>query len=466
MNKTHSHAIVLGGSIAGLCAARALAEHFSRVTLIERDVLDDSIAARKGVPQGNHLHTLLASGGRVLERMFPGFREALIARGATPDDIAGARYCIAGVRLAAAQSELELLRMSRPLLEGYIRERVLALPNLTLLDACDIIGLTVADDVVRGVRIVRRQLQLEQWLPSDLVVDATGRGSKLPSWLRDFGFEMPHEDRVRVDIGYTSCTYRRRPGQAGGRTGILIGPAAPNTRCGVGAVMEGDRWIVSLVGYLGDHAPNDIDGLTVFARGLPKPDLYQLLCEAEPLSRPIPARFPHSQRRYYERLRRFPQGLLAIGDALCSFNPMYAQGMSVAALEAELLGRCLHQSYRGDQLRRAFFRGCSAIIETPWRLAVGGDLRFPAVEGPRPLAARVRNAYLKRLARAAGADPEVALAFLRVTNLVRPPASLFAPGVMRRVAAHAFARRPQLRQLSALADAPDPARVPVVERVP
>lgn len=448
--------------MAGLCAARALADHFSRVTLIERDLLDDSIKARKGVPQGHHLHTLLISGGRVLERMLPGFREALIAHGAIADDIAGARYCIAGVRLAAAQSELEVLRLSRPLLEGYLRERVRALPNVTLLDACDVIGVTVANDVVRGVRLVRRQLKVEQWLPSDLVVDATGRGSKLPNWLRDFGFEIPHEDRVRVDLGYTSCTYRRRPGHAGGRTGVLIGPAAPNTRCGVGAAMEGDRWIVSLVGYLGDHAPNDVDGLTAFARGLPQPDLYELLREAEPLTKPVPARFPFSQRRYYERMRRFPQGLLAIGDALCSFNPMYAQGMSVAALEAELLGRCL-QSYRGDELRRTFFRGCSAIIETPWRLAVGGDLRFPAVQGPRPLAARLRNLYLKRLARAAGEDPEVALAFLRVTNLVRPPASLFAPRVMRRVA---FARPAAPRQISALAGAADPARVAIVERVP
>jgi 2-polyprenyl-6-methoxyphenol hydroxylase-like FAD-dependent oxidoreductase len=438
MQKIHSHAIVVGGSMAGLCAARVLAEHFTRVTLIERDVLIDGVANRKGVPQGQHVHTLLHSGARVLERMFPGFHERLVARGAVLDDLGQARYCIGGVHLAAAPSELRALRLSRALLESYVRERIRAISQLTILDHTDVLGLTVTDDVVCGVRIVRRQLQVEQWLPADLVVDATGRGSRLPKWLRDLGYEMPREERVTVDIGYTSCTYERRPEHAGGRTGVLIGAAAPNTRCGVGAAIEGDRWLVSLLGYLGDHPPNDTDGMTAFARALPQPDLYELLRQAEPRSKPVPARFPYSQRRYYERLRRFPKGLLAIGDALCSFNPMYAQGMSVAALEADLLGRCLRSDLEGE-LRRVFFRGCSEIIETPWRLAVGGDLRFPAVRGPRPLAARLRNSYLKRLTRAAGADPEIALAFLRVTNLLQPPASLFAPRIMKRVVRHVFA---------------------------
>jgi 2-polyprenyl-6-methoxyphenol hydroxylase-like FAD-dependent oxidoreductase len=221
-----------------------------------------------------------------------------------------------------------------------------------------------------------------------------------------------------------------------------------------------------VLGYLGDHAPTDVDAMTIFARGMPRPGIFELLREAKPLSKPVPARFPFSQRRYYERLRRFPKGLLAIGDALCSFNPMYAQGMSVAALEAELLDRCL-RTYRGaGDLRRAFFRGCGKIIDTPWSLAVGSDLRFPAVEGPRPLSARLRNAYLKRLTRAAGDDAEIALAFLRVTNLMQPPASLVAPRILKRVAEHAFARRTSRRRLSVPADAAEPARVAVVERVP
>jgi 2-polyprenyl-6-methoxyphenol hydroxylase-like FAD-dependent oxidoreductase len=464
MSKTHSHAIVLGGSIAGLCAARALSDHFNRVTVIERDPLGGAIAHRKGVPQSQHVHTLLISGTRALERMFPGFRDELISRGAITDDVGRARYFVGGVHLAPAPSELEALRMSRPLLEGYVRERVRAIPNVVVLDGCDILGLTVAEGRVRGVRFVRRQAQAEHWIPAELVIDATGRGSRLPHWLRDSGYAAPHEDRVRVDIGYTSCTYRRRPNDAQGRTGVLIGALAPNTRCGVGVAMEGGRWLVSLVGYLGDYAPTDVRGLTVFARGLPRPDLFELVRDSEPLSKPVPARFPYSQRRYYERLREFPHGLLAIGDAICAFNPAYGQGMSVAALEAELLGSCVADSF-GDNLRRAFFRGCGAILETPWRLAVGGDLRFPQVEGPRPFATRVRNAYLKRLIRAAGDDSEIALAFLRVTNLLKPPSSLFAPSILQRVAAHALAHAAP-RRMSALTDATEPARVPVVERVP
>jgi 2-polyprenyl-6-methoxyphenol hydroxylase-like FAD-dependent oxidoreductase len=455
MTQTHSHAIVLGGSMAGLCAARALADHFSRVTVIERDVLGDEIAARKGVPQGQHLHALLISGARALERLFPGFRNELIARGATPDDLGQARYCIGGVHLASAPSDLEILRMSRPLLEGYVRERVRQLTNVKLLDDCDVLGLTVVDAAVRGVRILHRQLKVEQSLPATTIIDATGRGSKLPQWLRDFGFAMPREERVRVDVGYTSCTYRR-PAATQTRPGILIGAVAPNTRAGVGSVMEGDRFIVSLIGYLGDYAPAEVERLAEFARSMPAPDLHELLRDLEPLTKPVAARFPFSQRRYYERLNQFPIGLLAIGDALCSFNPIYAQGMSVAALEADLLDRCLRE-YSGDDLRCAYFDGCGEIIDTPWRLAVGGDLRFPEVQGPRPLAARLRNHYLKRLMRVAGEDPEIALAFLRVTNLVNPPSSLFAPWIAKRVAAHAFGRRKSEPQLSAAADAADPA---------
>jgi 2-polyprenyl-6-methoxyphenol hydroxylase-like FAD-dependent oxidoreductase len=455
MTQAQSHAIVLGGSMAGLCAARVLADHFKRVTIIERDLLDDRVAPRKGVPQGQHLHSLLISGTRVLERLFPGFRNELIARGATPDDIGQARYCIGGVHLANAPSDLEILRMSRPLVESYVRERVRELRNVKVVDGCDVIGVTVVDSAVRGVRMVRRQLKVEQWLPATMVVDATGRGSKLPHWLRDFGFEMPREDRVRVDVGYTSCTYRR-PAATQARPGILIGPLAPNTRAGVGAVMEGDRFIVSLIGYLGDYAPTDAIGLSEFARTMPASDLHEIMRDAEPLTKPVPARFPFSQRRYYERLRKFPFGLLAIGDAICSFNPMYAQGMSVAALEADLLDRCL-RDYSGDDLRCAYFDGCSAIIDAPWRLTVGADLRFPEVQGARPLSARLRNLYLKRLARAAGEDPEVALAFLRVTNLVNPPSSLFAPRIATRVAAHAFTRRNSVPQLSAATNATDPA---------
>jgi 2-polyprenyl-6-methoxyphenol hydroxylase-like FAD-dependent oxidoreductase len=437
-----------------LCAARVLSDHYSRVTLIERDALGETASARKGVPQGAHSHGLLISGGRALERMFPGLRGALVERGAVVSDVGQARYCISGVRLAAIESDLHALRMSRPLLESYVRERVRALPNVVVLDDSDVFGLTVVDDAVRGVRIIRRHLRVEQWLPADLVVDATGRGSKLPRWLRDLGFEAAAEERVRIDVGYTSCTYRVRPEVAAGRAVVLVGVAAPNTRCGIGMAIEGDRWMVSIGGYLGDYAPLDPNGLLVFARGMPNPDLYEILRGAEPLSKPVQARFPYSQRRRYERLRKFPRGILAIGDALCSFNPMYGQGMSVAALEAEYLGECLN-AFRGDDLRREFFAGCSQIIDTPWKTAVGGDLRFERVEGARPLAARLRNLYLRRLLRAAGDEPECALAWLSVANLVKPPASLFAPNILRRVIAHGRASRAKLKQLTALANATD-----------
>jgi 2-polyprenyl-6-methoxyphenol hydroxylase-like FAD-dependent oxidoreductase len=447
---THrTHAIVLGGGMAGLLTARMLCDHFSRVTLIERDLLPLTAAGRKGTPQGLHTHTLLTSGQQVIERLFPGFARKLTDQGAVQFDAALRTVCVSGVRFAKARSELRLLGATRALMEGVVRERLRQLPNFRLIDQCDVLGLVGTRDEVRGVRVLRRQLQVGQILAGDLVVDATGRGSKLPRWLEELGLAAPYEQRVRIDMGYSTVLYQRTPDQLPGVPSMAIGTAAPNPRGGIAVGIEGDRWTISLFGYLGEHPPTDHDGMLDFARKLAVPDLYQLMRKLEPLSKPVQGRFPFSQRRRYESLDAFPEGLLAIGDTLCSFNPIYAQGMSAAALQVDLLDRCLVAGERRGVWRR-FFADAARIIDTPWRLAVGSDLRFEAVQGARPLATRLRNKYLGYLIRGAQHDPEIALAFTRVTQLVKPPSSLFAPNVLARVL---------------LANAADPAAVPVIERV-
>ncbi len=426
--------------MGGLLAARVLADHFERVTLVERDRFPTEVAQRKGVPQGRHAHGLMAGGCRVLEQLLPGFCAEMVARGAVSGDVGQVmRYWVAGVRFTPVESGLHSLLVSRPLLETHVRERVLALENVHAKDDCDVLGLLGNAERIRGVRIrARSGAKPEHLIDADLVVDTSGRGSRMPEWLTALGLPAPEQENVRVDVGYTTCLYRRKPGHLAGQHGVIVAALPPNRRCGVAVALEGDRFIVTLAGYLGDHAPATHEGLVEFARGLPSHDIHELLRNAEPCSQPVTATFRDSQRRRYERLRRFPEGLLVMADAICSFNPIYGQGMSVAALEAELLDRCLRSGT--FWLWREFFARAAKIIDVPWSIAVGGDLGFAEVAGERTLASRVLGAYLLRVQRAAADDPRAALAFRRVVQMVAAPSTLLRPSLMARV----LLRRPAL----------------------
>jgi hypothetical protein len=253
------------------------------------------------------------------------------------------------------------------------------------------------------------------------------------------GFARAPEDSVRVDLSYMTCVFRRRPEQLGGRGAIVMAACAPDWRAGAMVAQEDMTWMVTIGGYFGDKAPADVPGFVAYARELQKPDLYEALKDAEPLCQPFPFHFPANLRRRYEQLKSFPEGYLAIGDALCSFNPIYGQGMSVAAAEAEALGECLKAGT--DGLWRRFFPAAAKVIDVPWDIAVGSDLQNPRVPGARPLKTRFINWWVGKLFRAAADDSELARAFIEVANLVRPPESLLAPGVVRRVAQAAWRRQ-------------------------
>lgn len=416
--------------MAGLVFARMLTQHFERVTVIERDALPVPGTGRKGVPQGQHAHGLLASGFRVLEALFPGLSSELVALGAIEGDVGeSGAWIVCGGQLARGATGLRSVLISRPLLEGQVRARLRELSQVTLLERCDVVGIHAPDPRrVSGVRITRRDAQTSEVLLADLVVDTTGRGSRAPAWLSELGFEAPLEERVKIDIEYTTVTYRREPHHLNGAHAAIVAAAPPNRRSGVAVAREGNCWTVTFAGSLGERIVQTHQGVVDFARGLPDPILYDLVSSAEPLSEPVAARFPHSQRRRYERLGRFPQGFLVAGDAMCSFNPIYGQGMSVAALEAMALDACLREG--AHELAARFFRRAAHIVDAPWQVAVGNDLRFPEVQGTRPFGSGLVNAYLARLQRAAHRDRVTARAFLQVMQLTAPPASLFAPALL------------------------------------
>jgi 2-polyprenyl-6-methoxyphenol hydroxylase-like FAD-dependent oxidoreductase len=195
--------------------------------------------------------------------------------------------------------------------------------------------------------------------------------------------------------------------------------------------VEGDRWIVTLAGYLGDSAPTDLEGFIEFARSLDAPDCYEILKVAEPLGEASSYKYPASQRRRFEKLSRFPEGLLVCGDALCSFNPIYGQGMTTAASEAALLDECLRAGLPG--ISKRFFSQASRLLDSPWDIAAGSDLAYPEVEGKRIPAMRLVGLYLNRLLLASRKDTVLNVAFQKVTNLLAPPISLFQPKIVWRV---------------------------------
>ncbi|MBO3750426.1 FAD-binding monooxygenase [Streptosporangiaceae bacterium NEAU-GS5] len=430
--KRTTHAVVAGAGMGGLLAARVLSETYDQVTVLDRDGLPDEGVPRRGVPQSGHAHGLLSRGSEILEELFPGLTADLVATGAmTCDAQNDVQWFGDGHPLLRAPSQLQCLLVSRPQLEWYVRSRVAALPGVEIHERCEVIEpIAGADGTVTGVRL-QRHGQGPEDMPADLVVNATGRSNRGTEWLRRLGYELPAEERVDSRLVYVSREYRRRPGDTDVNA-MVVGHTTATPRGGVALSGEGDRWLVTLFGMGDDIAPVDPDGYHAFAARLPVPDLHRLLERLEPLGPPRQMRIPVSIRRRYERLGRHPEGYLAFADALCQFNPTYGQGMTVAACEAAELRRCLADG-GPTGLAGRFYERAARIIDVPWDMSVGGDLRFPAVEGPRTLRVKLLNAYIGRLHAAAAADPVVGRAFLSVANLQAPPQRLLSPGVLFRV---------------------------------
>jgi 2-polyprenyl-6-methoxyphenol hydroxylase-like FAD-dependent oxidoreductase len=433
MRRIGDHAVVLGAGIAGLLATRVVAEAYERVTVVERDPLLETAATRQGVPQGRHAHNLLPSGAQIIGELFPGVLDDLEAGGApVVRDFTKIRFCPAGhlLRLEGRSAEPLIYQPSRPYLEGQLRTRVRALPTVEIAERTEAVGLaaTATRDRITGVRIVRRAARAaEETLDADLVVDATGRGGRTPAWLATLGCEQPTEERLRIDVKYASRHVRLPAGALGGEQFIAIG-ATPRRPTGlVLFAQEEDRWILTAIGYGGHHPPSDPEGFLAFVETVAPPDVFAAILDAEPLDDIVTYRFPADVRRRYDRLRHFPAGLLVFGDAVCSSNPSYALGMSVAALQAVALRDALAAG--GHDLTERFFRAAAKPTSSAWRLTVGTDLTLAHVHARRPLPVRLINAYVEKVLTAAERDPMVAEQFVRVAALQHPFGRLLRPSM-------------------------------------
>ncbi|MEV0615784.1 NAD(P)-binding protein [Nonomuraea sp. NPDC050404] len=436
------HAVVIGASMSGLLSAAALHRRFARVTVLDRDRLPAVDAHRRGAGQSRHAHGLLATGHEVIDGLLPGIAAELVAQGAIRGDLQDqARHIHSGRRLARGHSGLTGLFVGRPLLEGQVRRRVSALPGVRVLSERLVTGLLSREGRVTGVRVLSERpvtgppsrdgrvmgvrLSGGELIPADLVVDASGRGSRTPQWLGELGFRPPQEEQVGIDVRYGTYELRRRSDHLAGDLAVVIGATPQAPRAGVALALEDERWIVTLAGY-GEDPPLDRAGFAAYAATLPAPDLHHLITAANPAGEPRAYRTPSAVRRRYERLSRFPEGLLVTGDAVCSFNPLYGQGMSVAAMHARAL-------LDPDLSARGYFRRITQITDIPWEITVSGDLRMPGLGGGLTPRMRMAAAYLDRFHAAAVHDPELTRRFLRVSNLYDPPAALLSPAALVRV---------------------------------
>lgn len=426
------HAVVIGGSMAGLLAARVLADQFGAVTVIERDPLSDQLTTRKGVPQAQHPHVLLEAGRATLEDLFPGYGEDLIsAGGLVIDGLTDFRHYENGDFLADGPTRLPMYAASRPLFELIARRHVSNLSGVHIRSNCQWMDYLVNGSAssVDGV-VVRTDEATQEEIAADLIVDATGRTSRTPTWLEEHGYTPPPVEEVHIDIAYSTTLLERSPDD---RRTFFVPASAPRTRGGAAFPVEENRWLVNMHGVHGDHPPTDIEGFADFAASLPISDLKQLVdTQSWACEKINHYPFPSNRRHRYEELGQFPSGLVVIGDAIASFNPIYGQGMSVAALEALMLHHALAAGDRTDLAPR-FFEQAEEIIDIAWKMAVGADFEFPQTTGPKPRGADFFSRYLSRLTHKAHTDSELREAFYRVIMMEVPPTTLLRPNIVLQV---------------------------------
>jgi 2-polyprenyl-6-methoxyphenol hydroxylase-like FAD-dependent oxidoreductase len=426
------HAAVMGASVAGLLAARVLADHFELVTVLEKDARPLDGAARAGVPQGRHTHILLPAGAQVLERLFPLRFAELVRDGARKFDYGRSRFYVEGTWLPRVATNLESFAQTRPFLEEHLRRWVSELPNVRIVYETNVFAplFEQANARVVGLEIGKGSAAREHLL-ADFLMDATGRYSRLPAWLAENGFGDVPETKIGIDLAYATGRFQV-PADALPDHPMLyiVGPPPEKTRVGVVFQVEDGIVFGGLAGYHGDYPPSKLDGFLEFAKSLSQPDVFHVLSRAK-LCAPISQfRIPTAVRRHFHKMPRFPAGILPIGDAICALDPAFGQGMTVAALEAEILSRCLTQGLLEEGLARAYLRAVDTCLKVPWTICASENFKYPQTTGPRPFAFPLIRRFMDFLTTCG--DPVVLTQIYKVLTLTAHPRILLRPDIPAR----------------------------------
>ncbi|MEJ8858133.1 hypothetical protein WKW79_26435 [Variovorax robiniae] len=432
-------AVVIGAGVGGLCAAAALADRFDEVMVLERDHLPDGPQHRAGIPQGRHAHALLTGGLRAMEALLPGFGARLKQGGAVPYTVGlDGRFERPGFD-PYPQRDLGFggMAMSRPLLEWTVRTCVQQLRGVVVHDDRRVLEILASDDgmAVTGIRH-EAPGGIITTLDADLVIDASGRATPTLAALEATGRPPPAETVIGLDIGYASAIFAKPANAPTDWKYLMHFPRAPQSSRGcIMFSIEGDRWLVSIGGRGEEKPPGDIDGFLDFTKGLRVATVHEALCDAQPEGEPMRMAFQSSSWRHFSRMDNFPRGLLPIGDAICRFNPVYGQGMSVAACEARVLRDLLAASDQNplDGLASRFLPATDAIIDTPWAMSATPDLLYPQTVGERPADLMNILQYGATLTRLGAVDPAVHKLTSEVQHLLKPRSVLREPALAARV---------------------------------
>lgn len=440
-------AVIIGASIGGLLAGRALQDFAENVLILDRDVPSDEAVPRKGAPQGRHVHGLLAGGVDVLRFFFPTILDDLAAEGARVVDTGQDILWFNGAwRLRYSCGVIGSLQ-TRPFLEMHLRRHVAKLANVH--QSCGVAVTGIEMDAQRsrvtGVRV--REAAGERTLPADLVVDCSGRGSQTPAWLEAAGFEKPPSETITVNVGYSTQYFRlpekERPDW---HAMLILGRPPSATRLGACFFVENGDLQVTLGGEFRDYPPDDAAGFLDFARSLENPGIFHTIKNATSVSSIATYRFPAHVWNHYERLKSLPVNLFVLGDALCSFNPIYGQGMTVAAQEARALHSCFAEagatSGRARELQKRYFQRASAIVNAAWAMATGADLAFPQAEGRRSRTQAIILRYIAHVLALTTSDKTTVKVWNQVSHMQRPLSALFAPAIVMRVMRRALTGGP------------------------
>jgi 2-polyprenyl-6-methoxyphenol hydroxylase-like FAD-dependent oxidoreductase len=431
-------AVVLGASIAGLMAARVLSDHADEVLIIERDGTDFDGTPRPGVPQGTQVHALLSAGAAQLDRWFPGFSaEAIDAGCVVPpkDGSRGKMWIDKKLRLNPSQPDLPVLISTRPFLELMVRKRTVALPNVTLVSGrAD--GLVFDGDAVTGARYLPDGAEEAVVESADLVVDAMGRSSRLSDWLEDNGWPKPPMRRMPIKLNYATAIFKYDESITDLWSSVATASAKPATgepaHVGGFLKVEGERTIMLIAGYDTDRPSRDYeDYKTRCRRDFPAP--YGDIAEqGQVITDVITYHQADSRRRDFDELTRFPAGLIAAGDAVASFNPVYGQGMTSAILHASCLSAYLHENPSLTRPAKSYFDRVRVIVDVAWQLSTFADLDLPHVDGPYPRGYKLLKWFTGVVFRAAAVDPVINEAMARTTQLMAHPSELAKPAILFR----------------------------------
>ena len=432
--------VVLGGSVAGLLAARVLTDHAAEVVMVERDDLAGGPATRRGVPQGNHVHGLLARGLEQIEGLFPGITKEMFDDGAEVADPGIDLHWYVDGRRKPPSGIGQGVSCTRPFLEWHLRRRLTALKGVRVVEG-RAEGLTMVAGRVDGVTL-SGAVQQGEHLGADLVVDCTGKSTRIDAWLAAGGYDAPPQRRVNVNLGYASRFYARSPDERlGGARGIIsLTEALDRARGAVAFPVEGDRWLVTVGGYDQDRPSSDPADYGSRLAADPCIALRQFAHRDDIVSDVTTYRYPASVRRDFHRCRRLPGGLLGAGDSVASFNPIYGQGMTSAALHAATLGGYLSSRASPHEPAGRYFRRLRPVVNSVWTLSTSADFRLSHVTGDRPRALWITHRVNELYTKATLQDASLHGLFLRVLNLQARPEIMARPDNL--VRAYLAARRP------------------------